>query len=200
MFNTKILTIIFLTIFISKSLQVIVDCEYQILKRWKVLDNSYGCLITTLDIKSKLTVTNATGTHLQDKTNSDVKALKITNRCEIIPSGIGSIFPNLEALSVWKANLKSVSSTDLQQFPNLREIWLFVNQLGYLESKLFQYNPKVEVINFSANNIKFIGGNFFDYLPNLQKAFFVYNECISDEAKDTAKLNVIKDEIKKIVQ
>lgn len=196
MFSTKTLTVFLLTIFVSKSIQISVDCDYKILKRWKIIEDSYSCLISTLDVKSKLTVTNALGTHLQGKTNSDVKALKIVDRCEAIPSGFGSIFPNIEALSIWKANLKYVTSTDLQQFSNLREIWLYVNELEYLESKLFQYNPKVESINFSANRIKYIGGTFFDYLPNLRKAFFVYNDCITSEATDTEKLNVLKGQIK----
>lgn len=196
MFSTKTLTVFLLAVFVSKSIQVTVDCEFTIIKRWKVVTNSYGCLIDTLDIKSKLTVTNATGTHVQGKTNSDVKALKIADRCEVIPSGFSTIFPNIEALSIWKAGLLSVSSTDLKEFVNLREIMLFVNTLEYLESKLFQYNPKIESINFSSNNIKYIGGTFFNYLPNLKKAFFIYNNCVKGQATDPAELNALKDEIK----
>lgn len=221
MFKTKILTVFLIIISISKSLQLTVNCDYNNSPstatgriKWKLVKDPYSCTVTTLRVKSKLLVDGVTGTHLNGKSNADVKALKIIGGgvvsssgnsssdkvlsvCEIIPAGIGSVFPNIEALTVWRSNLKSVSSRDLQQFGNLREVWLFANELEYLESKLFQYNPKVEVVSFNSNSIKFIGANFFDYLPKLQKAYFVYNDCVNGDAVDDKKLVSIKDEIKK---
>lgn len=217
---TKILTVFLIVISISKSLQLTVNCDYNkspsvITTRlnWKLVTEPYSCLVTTLNIKSKLLVRNVTGKHLDGKTNNDVKALKIIGGgiipstgnentdqvmsvCEVIPDGIGTFFPNIEALTVWRSNLKTVSSNDLKQFPKLREIWLFTGELEYLESKLFQYNPNVEVVSFNANQIQFIGGSFFNYLPKLQKAFFNDNECVDGQATDAEELNELKTTIK----
>lgn len=220
MFSTKILTAFLILISISKSLQLTINCDYNKSPsittsrlKWKLGNELYGCVLTKLNIKSKLVVKDVQGTHLDGKSNKDVKALKIIGGgiisstgnessdnvlsvCEVIPAGIGSVFPNIEAIAVWRSNLKSVSSRDLEQFHNLREIWLFTNELEYLEGKLFQYNPNVEVVSFNANQIKSIGANFFDFLPKLQKAFFHYNRCVNEEAVDGTKLVALKNEIK----
>lgn len=220
MFNTQILTAFLIIISISQSLQLTINCDYSKSSaitngrlKFKLVNDPYACVLTKLNIKSKLVVKNFTGKHVDGKTNDDVKALKIIGGgiisshgnassdkvmsvCEVIPDGIGTVYPNIEALTVWRSNLKSVSSIDLQQFGNLREIWLFTNELEYLESKLFQYNPNVEVVSFNANQIKFIGQNFFEFLPKLQKAYFHYNPCVDEEAVDGTKLIALKNGIK----
>lgn len=227
MFNGKTIALLLIIASIPKSFQLTINCAYRESPsiaigrlKWKIVEgphtpfSPYGCVLTQLRIKSKLLVRNVTGTHLDGRSNDDVRTLKIIGGgiiassggsansskvlsfCEIIPAGIGSIFPNIEALTVWRSNLKSVSSVDLQQFGNLREIWLFVNELEYLESKLFQYNPNVQVVSFNGNSIKFIGESFFDFLPNLQQAFFHYNRCVDGYATDDTKLISLKNEIK----
>ncbi len=220
MFTTKILTVFLVIISITKSLQLTINCDYNTSPsvstgrlKWKLVKDPYSCVLTTLNIKSKLLVRSITGKHLDGKKNDDVRALKIIGGgiisslgnessdqvlsvCETIPSGIGSVFRNIEALTVWRSNLKTVSSRDLQQFGNLREVWLFTNELEYLESKLFQYNPNVEVVSFNANNIQSIGENFFNFLPKLQKAYFHYNPCVNGEADDATKLISLKNTIK----
>lgn len=185
MINDKLITVFLLITFTAKSLQLTVLCEYQNssmvsngLLVWKIVEDPYAFIVMTLDIKSKLNVTNVTGNHADGYTNSDVKALKIIggevissdrntnndeirNSCHIIPSELGSIFPNVEALLVWNASLKHVSSSDLQQFSNLKEIWLHDNDLDYLESNLFEYNLEVEIVVVKGNKIKYVGRTFF---------------------------------------
>lgn len=199
MFGIKIFSAIFLiTVLVPTSFQIVVDCEYKISHGYKTVDyenDPYGCFITALNVKSKTTVTSATGTHLYGNTDTGVKALVVYEKiCEVIPSGLGSVFPNIEYFTIWNSTLKTVTSTDIQQFSNLLELWLYVNDLEYLESNLFEYNPKVKYIHFNSNKIKYIGGNFFKNLPNLEKASFWYNPCITGEANDTASLEVIKNE------
>lgn len=203
MFGANSLTIAFLvTILIPKSLQIVVECEYQTSHGWKLIDNPdndpYGCYIRkTLNVNSKTSVTSATGKHYYDNDESGVVALSIyEGTCEVIPSGFGSVFPNVEFFQIWSAKLKTVSSADIQQFDKLREIWLYTNELEYLESNLFEYNQNVEYINFKSNKIKYIGGNFFENLPNLQGASFYDNVCTSSEADSAASLEDIKNEIR----
>lgn len=197
MFCTKILTLVLvLTVFVPGSSQISVACEYRIEHRFEVVEDPYSCVLTTLNIQNKTSVTSATGKHLNGNTNSDVKAINIYGGiCKTIPSGFGSIFPKIEIFTVWNATLKTVSSTDLQELRNLREIWLYANELEYLESNLFQYNPKIEIIVFKRNKIKFVGKNFFEYLPNVQKVFFGYNNCTTVSA-DAGNIVAIKSELK----
>ncbi|KAG4073943.1 hypothetical protein HA402_014148 [Bradysia odoriphaga] len=193
---------LFVTILIPNSLQIDIQCEYQISHGWKLIENPdndpYGCFLrNTLNVNGKTSVTSATGQHVNGYDDSSVAAINIyEGTCEVIPSGFGSVFPNVEYFTIWSAKLKSVSSADLQQFSKLREIWLYANDLEYLDSNLFEYNQNVEFINFKSNKIKYIGGNFFTNLPNLQKANFQYNPCTSSEANDAAALEAIKTEIR----
>lgn len=204
MFCVKGLTVAFLmvTVFIRQSLQIVVECEYQTSHGWTLIDNPdndpYGCYIRkTLNVNSKTSVTSATGQHYYDNDESGVVALSIyEGTCEVIPSGFGSVFPNVEYFQIWNSKLKTVSSADIQQFSRLREIWLYTNELEYLESNLFEYNTNVEYINFKSNKIKFIGGNFFENLPNLRSASFYDNTCTSREANDAASLEDVKNEIR----
>jgi len=175
-------------------LDLIVKCQYQISTDWEAVADPYGCNLVSLNITTKVFVKNATGTHFPGKKNNDVKALTIYDRnCYIIPSSLGIIFPNIEALTVRNASLKLISSNDLQQFSNLREISLLGNDLDALESNLFRYNPLIEVVVVKSNKIRYIGGRFFDFLPNLRKADFSDNDCIVEEATE---LSDIKEKIK----
>lgn len=204
MLDTKIeKVVLLLTILIPNSLQLVAFCTYKISPGWKVVglpadQDPYGCFMTSLYLQRKLDISAISGRHSNGYSNVNVKALSIDGGvCQIIPSGLGTLYPNIEAFSVRNATLKTVSSEDLQQFPNAREIWLYSNKLEVLPSNLFEHNPKVEYISFNSNLIKSIGENFFDYLPKLKQAGFFYNVCISDGGAQAEKLEVVKNEIKR---
>lgn len=142
-------------------------------------------------------MTSAKGSHLYGNGHNQVKVLNIYEGvCEIIPSGLGEVFKSLEGFTVWKANLKTVSSEDLKQFPHLKEIWLYVNQLEYLEPNLFKYNPKLENINLNNNKINYIGSNYFNDLARLSSMNFHSNNCINQVVKNAAELEEVRKEIK----
>lgn len=179
------------------SLEVTVDCQYQISSDWELVKDPYECNLVSLGIMNKLLAINATGTHLPGHDNDDVKAITIYDGiCNIIPSALGSIFPNIEALAVWNSSLKFVSSNDLQQFSNLREIWLLGNDLEYLESNLFVYNPRVEIVVVRSNKIKYVGAKCFDFLQNLRKVDFSDNECLDEISTDAVQISDIKKKIR----
>lgn len=198
--------VFFITLFIAtlipNSRPIVVECEYQISHGWKLIDNPdndpYGCYIkNTLNVNRKASVTSATGQHYEGNDESAVVSLSIhEGTCAVIPSGLGSVFPNVEYFQIWNAKLKTVSSADIQQFSKLREIWLWANELEYLESNLFEYNTNVEYINFNSNSIKYIGGNFFDNLPKLQIASFDGNACTSSAANDASSVDGFKNQIR----
>lgn len=203
MFEAKVfLFALLIKTFIPNSLQIVVECDYARSSYWYLLKGHpenypYGCYLrNTLHVNVKTTVTGATGAHSDGADENEVRALYIYDgTCEVIPSGFGTIFPNIEFFTVWNAHLKTVSSADIQQFPKLREIWLYLLDLEYLDSNLFQYNTNVEYINFKQNKIKHIGANFFDNLLNLVGASFYDNTCTSLEATDDASLETLKNEI-----
>lgn len=182
---------------VASSSALKVDCEFKTSNGWDILGSPYGCFIENLSVTDKQQVTKAGGSHLYGNTNNEVQVFNIYGgTCKILPSGFSSVFKNIQGLTIWKANLKTISKDDLKEFPDLREIWVYHNpELIYLESNLFEYNPKVESINFHSNKIKFVGLSFFDSLPKLKRALFNNNDCINDEAKDSAALETLKKEI-----
>lgn len=191
---TRLLIIALLIIGQASALKV--DCEFKTSNGWDILGNPYGCFITTLKVTDKQQVTNVAGSHLYGNTNDEVKVVNVYEGvCNVIPSGLGVIFKNLEGLTVWNAALKAISSADLKEFSHLREINIYANKLVYLESNLFEFNPNVERINFYDNKIKYIGSNFFNQLPKLKFAEFHSNVCINDDAKDAAKFESLRKEI-----
>lgn len=182
----------------TESIRVTIDCKFEFSSNWKTVKDPYGCTLHSPNFDRKLYIVNATGTHIDDHTIHDVTALQILGGiCYVIPGEFGSIFPNIEALSVWNATLQLVTSRDVQQFSNLREIWLHGNDLNYLEEILFEFNPWVELVVFRDNKIKFVGNTFFDFLPNLREADFVGNECFDDGVMASVlQLNDIVERVK----
>lgn len=173
-----------------------VDCEFKTSNGWDVLGSPYGCFITNMAVTDKQQVTGASGSHLYGNTNNEVKVFNIYGGvCNILPSGFGTVFKNLEGLTVWNAALQTISSEDFKEFSGLREIYIYANQIVYLESNLFEFNPKMEFIHFQNNKIKYIGSNFFNQLPKLKFADFHSNVCIDDDAKDAAKLESLRKQI-----
>lgn len=186
MFGIKIFSATFLiAAFVPIALLINIECEYKTLDGWRFLEPSYGCVIMTLNVKRKVHVTNTSGTHADGYSHGAVKIIKIYEKsCEMIPSGFGSFFPSVEAFSVRRSKLKTVTSADIQQFSHLRELWLDGNNLEYLESNLFEFNKEVEYINCASNNIKYIGGSFLENLPNLQDVSFLFNSCTNAGSLD----------------
>lgn len=159
---------------------IVLDCVYNI-DDWVILDKVYGCSVKETKAKwGDVTVTGVSKGHIKGKTSKDVETLNIENTTFVtFPKNIEKSFPNLKALRIVKAGLKSVSSDDLKPFPALRVLCLWANELTTLDGNLLINNPSLEFINFGSNHIQHVGPKFFSPMTKLLAAYFEENTCVN---------------------
>lgn len=157
------------------------DCMYSVTD-WVILDKTYGCSVQNLKIKEgDENLVSVSKGHLKGKTNKDVLTLNIENATvHSLPKNIEKSFPNLKALRVAQAKLRTIGSDDLKPFPQLVVLCLWANELKTLDGNLLVNNPNLEFINFGSNGIQHVGPNFFKPLKNLVAAYFEENTCINN--------------------
>lgn len=143
-------------------------------------------------------VESVSGKHLSAKQNDDVNVFSVRNKpCRFLPSGIGSLFKNLQGLEIYRAGLKAITKEDLKQFPNLKVLWIYANDLQTLPPGLLENNPKLISISFWNNNINSIAADIFDTLEDLQRVTLKENSCISRNAVNPSQLAELKIRIAK---
>lgn len=170
-----------LAIFANLNSAIKFECEYAV-DDWVILDKVYGCTVKNLKIEAgDQTVNSVSKVHLKNKTNKNVETLNIENATVVtLPKNIDKHFPNLKALRVAKAGLRSISSDDLKVFPALRVLCLWANELTTLDGNLLVNNPQLEFLNFGSNHIQHVGPNFFAPLTKLVAVYFEENTCINN--------------------
>jgi Leucine rich repeat len=159
------------------------DCVYTI-EDWVILDKVYGCSTKSVKIEAGdrwEALTKVSKNHIKGKKNEDVITLNIENgTMHRIPQGIEKSFPNLKALRVAQAKLRTIESDDLKAFPGLKVLCLWANELKTLDGNLFTYTPDLEFVNFGSNQITHVGPNFFSPLTKLIAAYFEENTCTNN--------------------
>lgn len=177
-----------------------ISCQYNEVESWAIyVKNVYRCNVTAMNVEmADDVVEGVAGTHLTTKQNEDVNVFSVRNKpCRFLPSGIGSLFKNLEGLEIYRAGLKAITKEDLKQFPNLRVLWIYANDLQTLPSGLLENSPKLISISFWNNNINSIAADVFDTLEDLQRLTLKENSCISRNAVNRSQLNDLKMKIAK---
>lgn len=116
-----------------------------------------------------------------DEFDPEVRILIIT-QCKIpkFPRVIINHFHNLEKLTVFQSNLKSITKLELKEFKNLKIVNFGFNELVFVPGDLFQFNRHLEEIHFRNNKIKFIGAKLFDGLESLKFVDFRGNDKIDN--------------------
>lgn len=103
---------------------VIAKCDYSMIRSIGS-DNILECKIKNLivDVTNRK-VSSVTGNLILNGVTyelEDVKQLTIEHdKCEFMPSGFGTHFPNLERILFTGGNLKALTHENLMEFPNLR--------------------------------------------------------------------------------
>lgn len=169
--------------FASQYESVTFECVYSI-EDWVILDKAYGCSTKSVKIEAGdrwEALTKVSKNHIKGKKNEDVITLNIENgTVHRLPKGIEKSFPNLQALRVAQAKLRSIESEDLKAFPNLKVLCLWANELKTLDGNLLAYTPDLEFVNFGSNQITHVGPNFFAPLTKLIAAYFEENTCTNN--------------------
>lgn len=95
-----------------------------------------------------------------------IKGLIIVNATvHFIPNGIGSKFPNLEALVIERSDLLSVNKENFRQFgTSFETLSLAKNNLTSIDADLFEFIPNLSLVMLSGNPLRFIAPELFQNL------------------------------------
>lgn len=167
----------------------VLECDYKIIR-----GGSYVCYARNLTVNSKVTVVGVIGTHLQGKSNVDVKTIDVTRQnCVSLPSGIEKFFSNLTEIVFYGSKLSSLSALDLKPFSNLTKLFLVNNLIKSLPADLFMHTPKVKSISIQEDFLVAIDKTIFNSLQDLSYFYFVTNKC-------NVGVAYLKDRIPAIIQ
>lgn len=176
------LTLILLA-YSAKAIQF--GCNFQ-MQEVQVIGVRYRCGASVITNGSE-TLESVTGVHLAGKSHEDVGFLYIDEQImPIIPEGIADFFKNLDALTIRKSSLRSISANDLKQFPRLLLLRLASNQLTSLDGDLFKYTPHLQVLNLRDNLIEHIGHHLLTNLKELTHLYLQSNICVNQDALNRA--------------
>lgn len=143
----------------------------------------YTCqaVSTSITNLSDRSIERVTGTHLKGKNNGLVTIfLSNITTLNYLPVNLKVVFPNLNVLSLIRADLKEIFEDDLTQFgEDLIVLEVPDNKLQSLDYDIFKNTPNIENLDLSANKIKYVQDGIFDSLRNLQFFNFVSNPCHS---------------------
>ena len=144
-------------------------------------DEDYVCEARGMKISQQNTkITQITGSHMNNKSNSDVTSFMIKKQqTKYLPSGFMTFFPNLRVFVVKSSHLKYLTRQDLSGAFNLREIIFSHNEIEELNGDTFTGFTLLEKLDMHGNKLKTIGANIFDSIGGLKSANFLSNRCIN---------------------
>lgn len=176
-----------ITLILSSTSGVIIDCEFSEKKFFSNKIDMYTCesveLVTSEDDSH---ITEISGTHLNGKNNTEVKQFSAINQgVEFFPGGLSSFFPNLEAVFIKNSSLKFVFNSDLSGLSYLKYFAVIENEIEVVPPKLFEDNSALIEIHFEKNNITSISEDLLDFMEEPKVLHFYGNPCMSEDFNGT---------------
>ncbi|CAO1295005.1 unnamed protein product [Diamesa tonsa] len=156
----------------------------------------YTCHVSSLDnSKNDKVIDSHTGTHLANRNNNDVKAIRIqSSNTKYIPEGLGSLF-SLTAFLVEISELIEIKAENFQGMQNLEYLSLGGNKLTSVPSDAFSTLRKLKQIYLGPNRIKYIGSGLFDQLAVLKYVYLHGNICVNKYYNGTNEITKLKEDI-----
>jgi hypothetical protein len=172
--------LVFLIPIFSFSSAIEFNCNFTI-RSDTLLPSTYACVVTTVNLEGNETLTAVHGTHLENKTNADVRHIEgsFKRNLTFIPKGMENFFPNISALRFSYCNISRVNSDDLNAFDQLEWFAMEGNPIEHIPRNFFAENSKIRVVFLNSNKIKHVGTGLLDSLQDLNHASFAANTCIN---------------------
>jgi archaellum component FlaC len=188
----KVLIIFLLLISCANGISV--TCEFYNDSIWSVIGKVYYCEVASMNFSDNSThVTEVSGIHLSEMTNSDVKMIYFSyvNCLQLnlttIPKGFTNFFPNLIGLQINNCPITSLNGDELEDYPNLEYYVHYQTNLTRISGRFFAPTPKMKAMYFRSNKIQHVGG-LLDNLEDLEYADFYTNVCINRAALSRSQL------------
>ena len=161
---------------------------------WDFVGPVEYCKAQTVSITSR----NEEVTSVDGRTDStSLTGLWFNNQTvNYLPKGIDKFFPNLKALVVSSAQLKSLTQVDLKSLTQLVFVNFVGNDVESLDGDLFEFSPKIKFLGLSSNKLKYVGDNFLSNLKDLQASYFGKNPCIDFRANSSSEIPALVQKLK----
>lgn len=179
---------------VSGATALVLECDFKEHRSYWGL--KYACVAKNLKTTlSDRKVTEVTGTHLDGKTNKDVKKVLIQHQnCPYLPTNLGSHFENLEVLYVMKSNVSHLTNDDLTGL-KLKIFDVSYNPIKRLHKDYFNGQDLIEIISFYDCELNYVEKGVLDPLVNLKEGHFQFNECVDYRGDDEGLLGDLRQEL-----
>lgn len=164
----------------APAFSVILDCDF-VYHNWKHLENYYTCSAKNLDVQQQnLRFLSMDGTHLFNKSNSDVLAILFDHQhTTYIVQGASSFFSSMEIFHVAHSELIHIQRNDFRHTRNLKTLTLCYNNIERIPQNTFTDLTKLEYLSLAFNKIKSLPSYVFGTLHNL-KGLYLNNNLIQE--------------------
>jgi Leucine-rich repeat (LRR) protein len=130
--------------------------------------------------------------HLDGKTNLDVKQIILNNGSEIVSSGLFLKYPNVEILKANACGIKALDKKFFEGANKLRELDLSQNEISKIDSKTFVEAANLIYLDLASNKISKIQDHTFYGISSLLYLDFSNNLLDYLDSKFFAELIDIK--------
>lgn len=164
-----------------------------------VKDPTYSCSV--IDLKTSRedeVVSDVIRQHDTNKTNFDVKLLKIIDQCLTeLPEKLDLFFPNIDGLEVINSGLKTIKKEKFSAYKSLKYLNLMKNKIEVLPDGVFNNSPTLQYILMNGNRLKVIGSAVFNPITHLKYVDFRRNTCLCKKAETKDDFAALKKIISK---
>lgn len=111
----------------------------------------------------RISFTSINGSHTEERSNSDVSSVYITNQItRIVPTIVCQQFENLNMLLITSSRLTVLTPSSFDDCNNLEILLLNFNFITEIPDGTFSTTPKLSVMQIVSNNIEVIGDLAFE--------------------------------------
>ena len=147
----------------------------------------YTCLLRGISVINGTDNVIISGTHTQNRTNADVRNIRIVNSTmPIILPQLFETFPYAVGIEITSSELEDIQTNSFLYARNLQVIKFTNNPVNSVYEGVFSMLYYLRVLQLSQNNISYVNKNAFQGLFNLQDLDLSYNQIYHIEI-DTFK-------------
>lgn len=164
-------------IFVPSAFGIMLDCDF-VYSDWEYSGNRYTCSAKNLEVyEQNLRVLSMDGTHLFNKSNSDVLGIMFERQDMMyLVQGATAFFSKLEDFSVTYSGLTYIHRNNFRHMQNLRTVLLDHNRIQRIPQETFADLENLEHLSLSSNEIKSLPNNVFRTLVNLKGLYLNDNK------------------------
>lgn len=137
----------------------------------------YTCLLQGISVINETENIVISGTHQLNKTNADVRNIRIVNSTmPIILPQLFEAFPYAVAIEITSSELRDIQTNSFLYARNLQVIKFNNNPVSSVYEGVFSMLYYLRVLQLSQNNISYVSINAFQGLFNLQDLDLSHNQ------------------------